>query len=84
MKFDLIANVYAVVKADITGTCADVLTILALTHSEHRQDLLALIGGGPPRTATELVDLFRRSAQKGVFGRDERGGYVSFIHAAHA
>ncbi|MFC9627051.1 hypothetical protein ACFTXM_46260 [Streptomyces sp. NPDC056930] len=45
MKFDLIANMYAVVKADITGTCADILTVLALTHIEHRQDLLAWTGG---------------------------------------
>ncbi|WP_406500073.1 hypothetical protein OG936_36720 [Streptomyces sp. NBC_00846] len=84
MKFDLITNMYAEVKADITGTCADVLTVLALTHIEHRQDLLALIGGEAAPDHSELVDLFRRSVQRGVFGRDERGGYISHIHAAHA
>lgn len=28
MKFDLIANMYTVVKADITGTCADMMMLV--------------------------------------------------------
>ncbi|WP_326770883.1 hypothetical protein OG978_45335 (plasmid) [Streptomyces sp. NBC_01591] len=38
MKFDLIANVYAVVKADITGTCADI--------GQRGDGLVVVVGGG--------------------------------------
>ncbi|MFB6780521.1 hypothetical protein ACFCX0_24520 [Streptomyces sp. NPDC056352] len=52
----------------------------------HHQELLVSAGEEVPRTTTALVDFFRRFFEKGVFGRDERGGYISLdhVHAAHS
>ncbi|MEU1091472.1 hypothetical protein ABZ401_32495 [Streptomyces sp. NPDC005892] len=87
MKFDLIANMYAVVHGEVTGPCADILTAMALAYTEDHQGLLASISPDeePPRTTTALTESFRRFFQEGVLGQDEKGGYVSFerLHAAH-
>ncbi|MGW6463969.1 hypothetical protein [Streptomyces rubiginosohelvolus] len=88
MKFDLIANMYAVVHGEVTGPCADILAALALTYTENHQGLLASISPDeePPLTIAALTDSFRRFFDEGLLGRDENGGYISFesLHAVHA
>lgn len=85
MKFDLIGNMYAVVHGEVTGPCADIMAAMVLTHFEQQGELLASIGEEVPATISELVDSFRRFFYAGLFGRDERGGYVNMteFHAAH-
>ncbi|MFD6478908.1 hypothetical protein ACFWEH_35935 [Streptomyces anulatus] len=88
VKFDLIANMYAVAHGEVTGPCAGVLTALALTYTENHQGLLKSISPDeePPLTIAALTDSFRRFFEEGLLGRDGNGGYSSFerLHAAHA
>ncbi|MFJ7416735.1 hypothetical protein ACIQWZ_38990 [Streptomyces sp. NPDC098077] len=88
MKFDLIANMYAVIHGEVTGPCADILTALALTSMEDHPGLLVPLSPDeePPLTTAALTDSFRRFFDEGILGRDEKGGYISFdrLHAAHA
>ncbi|MFF4741302.1 hypothetical protein ACFY2W_36275 [Streptomyces sp. NPDC001262] len=86
MKFDLIGNMYAVVHGEVTGPCADIMAAIALGHCEQHGQLLPSLGEEVPTTISELVGLFRRFFNEGLFGRDERGGYIDMnrVHAAHA
>lgn len=46
MRFDLIANMYAVTHGEVTGPCADMLAALALTYLESHPSLLVALGPG--------------------------------------
>ncbi|MFJ8762868.1 hypothetical protein [Streptomyces cyaneofuscatus] len=88
MKFDLIANMYAVVHGEVTGPCADIMAALVLTYMEDHPGLLVSLSPdeNPPLTIAALTDSFRRFFEEGLIGRDEKGGYISFerLHATHA
>ncbi|MFQ6196991.1 hypothetical protein [Streptomyces sp. NPDC000405] len=85
MRFDLDATMYAVVKGEVTGSCADIITARALTGLEQYPSLLPSLGQQTPTTVPGLVACFRRLIEEGFCGRDDHGGYISIrqLHAAH-
>lgn len=87
MQFDLIANMYGIVRGEVSGVSADILAALAFTYLvEQKPDLMSSLGEELPKTPRELVDSFRRLVDDGFFGRDENGGYLNLnhVHATHA
>ncbi|MFJ5050413.1 hypothetical protein [Streptomyces sp. NPDC088719] len=63
MKFDLIANMCAVIHGEVTGPCADIPTALALTYMEDHPGLLVPLSPDeePPLTTAALTDSFQRA-----------------------
>lgn len=88
MKFDLIANMYAVIRGEVTGPCAGILVALTQAYMEDHPGMLTSLSPDekPPLTIAALTDSFRRFFDEGIIGRDEKGGYINFdrLHAAHA
>jgi len=82
--FDLIASLYAVAHEEVTGPCADILTVICHAWLEQSPIGFPFLEDVP----TSFSALRERATSlfaNGVYGRDNHGGYVAaHSHQAHA
>ncbi|AZP14756.1 hypothetical protein EJC51_47185 [Streptomyces aquilus] len=80
--FDLIASLYAVVHEEVTGPCADILTVIC--HAWLQQSPVGFpLLEDVPASFSALRERAARLFANGVYERDEHGGYVA-AHSHHA
>lgn len=80
--FDLIASLYAVVHEEVTGPCADILTVICQVWLEQCPVGFPFLED-VPASISALRERAARLFANGVYGRDEHGGYVA-AHSLHA